>query len=220
MSEYIFVDWDGLVYYDQKIKDYVDKKTDQVESVVFEEDLIVNNPVGEFVAGESVKNLTLKSILIKLLSLSKASSNIEEVIDNQIPLYSGLDGSMLSHNFKQLDENSNPNDIGFYVIKNETGIESAGYQLSTPQIFDNDVLVICIPSNVTVTKIWQYDNGITDSWNVVSILAEDDSYFRVRGTVSKDVDGKDVQYTEYVWNSAAQGGGIVTPCNWRFEIKL
>lgn len=144
---------------------------EKADEVPFEDEQVVTNAMGGFLAGESVKGLTMAQILAKLLGLTKgetpeipeAGDIVEDIVTNQTPMYSMTDdGEMVEVTYNQLtytEENhaAEGENIpsGFYQILDTDGqlIES-GYQETAATSSDE----IPVPYIVALPKAIQKEN--------------------------------------------------------------
>lgn len=186
-------------------KDELRAKSD---AVLFTTDLLVNNPVGKFEIGDSVKGLTIKQILTKILALSSTvdpdttDSLIETIIKNEIPMYQlDANGNMIEgseYTYKEMTPEQAslaPTDECFYQIKDSFGrvIESGYQHLSTPT--DDMFYLVLLPSGVTfgaggntTHQVWDEGQQIwttsnleltSDTDTIKAVLDENDLPFPV-----------------------------------------
>lgn len=192
---------------------------DKADNVLFTTNLIVHNAVGGFVNGDSVQNMTLSDILVRLLGLAENLSVLEYIKKYQIPAYSGLATEELTENeFAVLDGNDcERTESGLYEIYEDDTLVEAGYQVQTEAGDDGNSPKILIPAAAEVIALHQFDDGLTQTWGEIP---NDGTYFQITGTETKTINGQQVEYTVYEWNEEIQGGSIFVPASWRFEIKL
>lgn len=192
---------------------------DKADNVLFTTNLIVHNAVGGFVNGDSVQNMTLSDILVRLLGLAENLSVLEYIKKYQIPAYSGLATEELTENeFAVLDGNDcERTESGLYEIYEDDTLVEAGYQVQTEAGDDGNSPRVLIPAAAEVVALHQFDDGLTQTWGEIP---NDGTYFQIIGTETKMINGQQVEYTVYEWNEEIQGGSIFVPASWRFEIKL
>ena len=200
---------------------------DELE-IPFKNNETVGSAIGGFKAGDSLQGMSIKDILAKILNVGGAPIDppqppeeedtiVEIIIKNQISAYSGLgDNEAVEGTFAELEgATTKYNDVGFYTIYDDDTLTEAGYQVTTAAGDDGMSPFVLIPEIAEVTHIWQFDDGITQQFNIVSIMP-DDMYFYEDGTTT--VNGR--VYKIYRWNEDAQGGSMYIPAYWRFEIKI
>lgn len=158
--------------------------------VLFNENYLVNNPVGGFANGESVMGMTLRNMFIKLLGLEiyvpielpeGTPEEVVPIVNDKKPAYVlGESGELVeatdSKNFyKELTESDakkdNQEESFFYQILNDSGeVVESGYHVSTVYQ-ENDFLTILIPNSITNFHPEVYDAGAGDwatpTWNLV-----------------------------------------------------
>lgn len=197
------------------------KLNTKADEIPFTKPAAAGISMGGIQAGEDLSGLTIAQILTKLLKINEEPENPETIVDTiiqeQIPALGGLgDSSPTASSFQELDgKTAAYTDNGFYTIIENDIITEAGYQTTTIAGDDGNSPYVLIPAIATLKQIWQFDDGITQSWNVVSIMP-DDMYFYQDGTMEQN----GVLYNIYKWNEDAQGGSLYVPGYWRFEIEL
>lgn len=163
-----------------KASDVETALTSKANDILFTEDYVVNTPIGGFVAGESVKGMALKDILIKLLGLVSQTTQpsvVETVMSNKYPTYI-LDESgalvPIAYEYIELTKETakaNSSNTYFYQIVDENGeVIESGYQIATIEQ-ENDWLTISIPSVITNYHVEVYDatagDWTTPTWKFI-----------------------------------------------------
>ena len=195
--------------------------------VPFKNNETVGSAIGGFKAGDSLHGMSVKAILAKILNVGgepidpptppeEEKTIVEIIIDEQIAAYDGLGDDAAEGEFLLLNGTTAKfDDVGFYTIYSGETLVEAGYQVATAAGDDGYSPYVLIPEIAEVENIWQFDDGITQQFNIVSILP-DDTYFYEDGT--QTINGK--VYKVYRWNEDAQGGSMYVPAYWRFEMKI
>ena len=154
----------------------LEKKAD---SVLFTDDQFVNNAVGGFIIGDSVKGLTIAQIIVKLLDLKSTVTPeepdapqgvIASIIANRMPMYSQDEsGNLVETAFDYTtwtEEEASVRMDGistFYQIVDDADeVIESGYQEAT-DYQEEAWLTIALPSSVTNFKVEQFD-GLRNDW--------------------------------------------------------
>lgn len=168
------------------------------DAVLFTTDLFVNDPVGDFVIGDSVKGLTIKQILTRILALSPTvnpdtpdvpttESLVETIIEDKIPMYQlDIDGNIIegsNYSYKEMTPEQAslaPTEECFYQIKDSSGevIESGYQHLSAPT--DDMFYLVLLPVGVTfgadgntTHQVWDEGQQIWTTSNLELISDKD-----------------------------------------------
>lgn len=166
----------------------------KLDSVLFTENYLVKNPIGNFVMNAPVMGMSLKDILINMLGLElyvapslpenvpeETPPAIGELIANTTPVYTLNGSGQLVENtdttnyYVQLtpeEANADLDSACFYqIVDPDTGkLVESGYQIPTEPIETDDYMTVAIPDTVTSFYIEQYNpNGPTDDkWTCVN----------------------------------------------------
>ena len=146
----------------------------KAEDIPFTEDLYVTKESGSFKVGDSVKGLSIKEILAKLLELSTDVPEIEEpdeptepeepkgiietILYNKTPMYEIDDNDVMQEvQFKEITYTEEAyatvrdNQTGFYTVRDDAGeILEAGYQHYTEA--KAPWYIVALPEALTVTE--------------------------------------------------------------------
>ena len=189
--------------------------------------IITSISFGGIEAGTSLKGKTVKEVLEMLLGATEAPKPaVEQIIENNIPAYSGTANSQVDEvEYKLLDaETAEYDDQGFYTAKDEAGnITSAGYQLIIEGNNEADAQAVSIPANAVIKMAYRYDLGGTNTWLPYTFDTEDEANYWVLGeTFTVTVDGNEFSYQTYMYNIDVVGGGdaLTSTEYWRFEIEV
>lgn len=188
-----------------------------------------NDPFGDVVtsigfdgiaAGTSLKGKTVKDVLIMLLGIKEApKSAVEFIMDNRIPFYNGLDGEESSEVAYQLLDTATASytDQGFYTTTNaEGGIANAGYQITFEENLDGVAQTFSMYSDAKIVTAYQYHPAL-NQWVNIDF---DGTYWVESGTDTKIINGQEVVYTTYAYNTELMGDAITSPEYWRFEVEV
>lgn len=178
-------------------------------------------------AGTSLKDKTVKDVLVMLLGIKEApKSVVDYIIDNSIPAYVGtINGQTREVKYMLLDaDTANYADQGFYTTTDAQGnITSAGYQITIIGNNDADAQAFSIPSNAVIKMAYRYDLGGTNSWLPYTFdIADEGNYWIPVNLFTAALSGEEVAYQTYVYNIDVVGGGdaITSTEYWRFEIEV
>lgn len=176
-------------------KDELSVKSD---AILFTTDLFVNDPVGSFKIGDSVKGLTIKQILTQILALSPTvnpdtpdvpttESLVETIIEDKIPMYQlDIDGNVIegsAYAYKEMTTEQAslaPTEECFYQIKDASGevIESGYQHLSAPT--DDMFYLVLLPVGITfgaggntTHQVWDEGQQIWTTSNLELISDKD-----------------------------------------------
>lgn len=159
----------------------------KLDSVLFTENYLVKNPIGNFAMNAPVMGMSLKDILINMLGLElyvapslpdnvpeETPPAIGELIANTTPVYTLNGSGQLVENtdttnyYVQLtpeEANADLDSACFYqIVDPDTGkLVESGYQIPTEPIETDDYMTVAIPDTVTSFYIEQYNpNGPAD----------------------------------------------------------
>ena len=143
---------------------------------------------------------------------------IDYIIENKIPLYSGLVGEKSSAvAYQQLDSTADYTDQGFYIIADNDGkITNAGYQITFDANDENIAQTFAIYSTAKIIAAYQYQ----PAFNQWLDMGFDGVYWIEDGTTTQIVNGKYITYTTYAYNVELMGDAITAPEYWRFEVEV
>lgn len=173
---------------------------EKADEVPFEDERVVTNAMGGFLAGESVKGLTMAQILAKLLGLTKGETPevpdsdgiVGDITTNETPMYSMTDeGELVEVTYNQItytEENSVSEGAnipsGFYQIVDSAGnLVESGYQ-ETAAISSDELpvpYIVALPKAITkenlVVKVYDTLENVykesKDMWNLLTDNYED-----------------------------------------------
>lgn len=213
-------------------KDYVDNiptidLSNKADNIPFTEDYAVGSALGEFVVGDSVKNMTIREILIKLLGLTVTGipddpdgpevgdSVVEEIVTNNTPMYSvNADGEVAEISYDDViiyteeAASKQPTESGFYQITAESGeVIESGYQETT--VNNPDVpYIIALPIRVdfnTMVTVQTYDT-LEGTWKNDSLEMSND-YEEISALCNElGVDISHIDTTQYtLWADMESG---------------
>lgn len=188
-----------------------------------------NDPFGDVIAsvgccniatGTSLKGKTVKDVLVMLLGITEASQSVvEDIMENQIPSYSGLaDTESTVITYQHLDTKvAAYTDQGFYTTTNDDGdITNAGYQIVFDGNIDGTAQVFEIYTDAKIVTAYQYQPAL-NQWLDMGF---DGTYWVEAGTETKMINGKEVAYTTYAYNIEMMGDPITATEYWRFEVEV
>ena len=183
-------------------------------------DVVTSVTCGGIEAGTSLKGKTIKDVLIMLLGVQEApESVVDYIIDNQIPVYSGLeDLESTEVVYQQLDTAiASHTDQGFYTTANAEGkITNAGYQVIIEGNAENIAQTLAIYTEAKIVTTYKYE-PVLSQWVDMGF---DETYWVEDGKVTKVVDGKEIVYTTYAYNVELMGDAITATEYWRFEVEV
>lgn len=150
---------------------------------------------------------------------SENKTNVDYIIENNIPFYSGVVGnenSVVTYN--QLDTlTANYTEQGFYTTTNGDGkITNAGYQITFEDNGENSTQTFSTYANAKIITSYQYQPAFNQWLN----MGFDGTYWVEVGTITKIVNGKEVTFITYAYNSELMGDIITAPEHWRFEVEV
>lgn len=188
-----------------------------------------NDPFGDVVtsigfdgiaAGTSLKGKTVKDVLVMLLGIKEAPKSVVEfIMDNRIPFYSGLSGEESSEIAYQLLDTATTSytDQGFYTTTNAEGdITKAGYQITFEENLDGVAQTFSMYSDAKIVTAYQYHPAL-NQWVNIDF---DGTYWVESGTDTKNINGQEIVYTTYAYNTEVMGDAITSPEYWRFEVEV
>lgn len=146
-------------------------------------------------------------------------SIVDYIIENSIPLYSGIVGEQLSEiKFKQLNTSTTYyTDQGFYTTTNADGkITNAGYQITFRENEENIAQTFAIYSDAKIVTAYQYQ----PAFNQWLEMGFDEIYWIEYGNTTQIINGQNITYTTYVYNAELMGDVITAPEYWRFEVEV
>ncbi len=170
-------------------------------------------------AGTSLKGKTVKDVLVMLLGIqAPPKSVIEYIMSNRIPLYSGLEGDeSVEIPYRQLDsDTANYTDQGFYVTNPNGTITNAGYQVTFEGNTEGITQTFSVYSEAKIVTAYQYQPTL-NQWLEMGF---DETYWIETGTMTKVVNGQEVIYTTYSYNTELMGDVITATEYWRFEVEV
>lgn len=171
-------------------------------------------------AGTSLKGKTVKDVLIMLLGIKEApKSGVDYIIDNSIPFYTGFeDGEASRVEYQQLDTaTAEYTDQGFYTTTNADGeITNAGYQMSFEENTEGIAQTFAVCTTAKIVTAYQYQPAL-DQWLNMGF---DGTYWVEAGTATQIINGQEVTYTTYSYNTELMGDAITAPEYWRFEVEV
>lgn len=141
---------------------------------------------------------------------------IEEIIEKALPIYISLNGESAEIEFKMLDVNTaSHEENGFYIIDTATG-KQIGYQLVLEPSIDGKSHTLFVPKSTPVINSYQYQ-PIIGEWLMMGF---DETYWIYTGTEVHNVNGQEIEYNTYTYNSELWGDPIVVTEYWRFEVEV
>lgn len=146
---------------------------------------------------------------------SEDGTIIDKIVSNEISVYLSHDGVEELVPFKVLGGSSNHTEEGFYVVSNEETIENAGYQVTFRASNSDEPQYILIPKEIVIINSYQYVPNL-GQWFQKGF---DETYWVANGEVTKTINGEEIIYTKYVFNSELWGDPIRTTEYWRFEME-
>jgi hypothetical protein len=150
---------------------------------------------------------------------SDGNGVVDDIINNNIPFYSGLYGESLSKvAYKELNaDTADYTDQGFYIDNGSDGkIASAGYQITFDANDENLAQTFAIYSTAKIIAAYQYQ----PAFNQWLDMGFDGVYWIEDGTTTQLINGKYITYTTYVYNVELMGDAITAPEYWRFEVEV
>lgn len=186
-------------------------------------DVVTSVTCGGITAGTSLKDKTVKEVLMMLLGVKEPAESIADyIMKYQIPAYSGTaNGEIVEVEYQLLDaESADYTDQGFYT---NSDVTVAGYQFTIEGNSNADAQVIAIPANAVIKGAYKHDTYGTGNWLHFSFDTTDEANYWLPGeTMTKMVNGEEVTYQTYVYNVDVVGGGdaITNTQYWRFEIEV
>lgn len=153
------------------------------DAVLFTEDYVVTNPVGNFTANQSVNGLTIEEIIKNILGLKLkttpespegSSDVVQEIVEKKTPIYSqDASGALVASEFEHVvwtaEQAANPlQDLSaFYQIVDDNGkVIESGYQEKTTYN-EEAYLTVALPEDVEDVTIKVWDPDIND-WGPVT----------------------------------------------------
>lgn len=139
----------------------------KADDVLFTENYVVGSKYGAFNVGDSLKNLTLREIIAKMLNATKEIepvSGIDEIISKQIPMLSGSEDGLVSVAYAYLQLTSEeaakaPNTYGFYQIVDDGVVKESGYQIITEATGRRNY-VMALPEGITLVDVLMWDESM------------------------------------------------------------
>lgn len=140
---------------------------------------------------------------------------IEIIINNKLTIFTGDEFSVEGIPFKVLDGNTAPYTAeGFYVIEGET--KQAGYQVVFEKTPSGGPQVFMVPKDAVIINAWQYQ-PILNQWLSMGF---DETYWIYTEDVIQTINGEEVVYSKYIYNSELWGDPITATEYWRFEVEV
>lgn len=184
------------------------------------DNVVTSISFGGIAAGTSLKGKTIKEVLVMLLGVQEAPKPaVEEIMSNSIPFYNGVENGELSEiEYQQLDtDTASYTDQGFYTTTNEDGeITNAGYQMVMDGNTEGNTQEFAVYSEAKIVTAYQYQPAL-NQWLDMGF---DGTYWIETGTTTKTIDGKEVIFTTYAYNTELMGDVIVSTEYWRFEVEV
>lgn len=184
------------------------------------DNVVTTTSCGGIEAGTSLKGKTVKDVLVMLLGIQEASHpTIDYIMEHCIPSYSGLAGDELSEvAYQQLNPfTANYTDQGFYVTTDAKGeVVQAGYQMVFDANVSNDTQTFAMYSGAKIVTAYQYQPVMNQWLN----MGFDGTYWVETGTETKIINGQEVVYTTYAYNTEMMGDVITATEYWRFEVEV
>lgn len=184
----------------------------KLDSILFTENYLVKNPIGNLVMNTPVMGMSLKDILINMLGLElyiapslpenvpeETPPVVSDIIANSVPVHT-LDGSgnlvvtEQTNSYVQLTPSAakeESDDAYFYqIVDPETNelIES-GYQIPTVEDSE-DYMTVAIPETVTAFHVEQF-NPLSGDWERVSYELVPTDAYTADGYIVYTADGTD-----------------------------
>lgn len=150
---------------------------------------------------------------------SDETNVVDYIIKNNIPFYKGIVGKEHSAiEYQKLDiSTANYTDQGFYTETNSNGkITSAGYQITFKENAENIAQTFSICSTAKIMAAYQYYPAL-NQWLDMGF---DGTYWVENGTNTKIINGQEVVFTMYAYNTELMGDAITSPEYWRFEVEV
>lgn len=202
---------------------YIDQEIDNVagaEDTSTFDNVVTSISCGGIEAGTSLKGKTVKDVLTMLLGIKEASQPaVDYITENSIPFYSGLEGEESSEVvYQELDTaTADYTDQGFYTTTNSDGeITNAGYQMTFNENTENIAQTFAMCTTARIVTAYQYQPAL-GQWIDMGF---DGTYWIESGTETKIINGQEVTYTTYVYNTELMGDVITAPEYWRFEVEV
>ena len=164
------------VYTKSEVQTLIPDITSKADNIVFTEDAYVGTSLGGFITGDSLKGLSLKQILTKLLDVKSTipdnppieDSIVKQILENSLTTYilnieNELVANSFYHRILTAEEAEEQCSGSFFFTIPEQSLK--GYQIDT----DNqrhDYLTVSLPDVVTDFKVQQFDM-IRNSWQEV-----------------------------------------------------
>lgn len=186
-------------------------------------DVVTSIACGGIAAGTSLKDKTVKEVLMMLLGVKDPADTVAGyIMEHKIPGYSGtMNGEMTEVKYQLLDvEAANYADQGFYA---DGDVSVAGYQFTIIGNNNADAQVIAMPADAVIKMAYRYDLGGTNNWLAYTFDTTDEANYWLPSEVeTRTVNGEEVVYQNYVYNIDVVGGGdaITNTQYWRFEIEV
>ena len=142
----------------------------KADDVLFTENFVVGIEYGAFQVGDSLKNMTLREIISKMLNAAKQIepiSGIDEIIANQIPMLSGSEDGVTATAYAYKEFTSEeaakaPTTSVFYQIVDGGVVSETGYQIITEQTGRTNY-AIALPEGITLVDVLMWDEP-TSTW--------------------------------------------------------
>ena len=184
------------------------------------DNVVTSISCGGIEAGTSLKGKTVKDVLVMLWGIKEASHpTVDYIMENCIPSYSGLaGGELLEVAYQQLNPfTANYTDQGFYVTTDAKGeVVQAGYQIVFDANADNATQTFAMYSGAKIVTAYQYQPVMNQWLN----MGFDETYWIKTGTETKVINGQEVVYTTYAYNTELMGDVITATEYWRFEVEV
>ena len=212
-----------------------DQLAAKADDILFTSDMIVGNALGGFSQGENVKNMTLKTIVEKLLKLSAPIVDTDITVNNIKPSHTYINGKLTSIDNSQVITDKGlvgPEDeVNLYdsasfnqgVFSDTSG--NIGYQVAFDGFSDaSSNLTIYIDPKYKVTSIEKW-NPLSKAWQTSNdaqgwIWEDGEDGSPKLETVN--IDGEAVQMQVYTWwvDEDNGYGPLGADTQWRFVVAL
>ena len=151
--------------------------------------------------------------------VSDKYTNLDYIIDNQIPFFVGVDGEFEEYDFTVLDrDKSEYTQSGLYVGKNTDNLViSGGYQIPFSMAESEETeQSFLIPKGMKIITAYQY----SEAFERYLEMGFDGTYWYEDGEVEQEVNGQTYTYTKYTYNKDLIGAPIESSEYWRFEMEV
>lgn len=147
---------------------------------------------------------------------SEEGTVVDIIIEGKIPVYIENDGKEDEQEFVILENPTSYKEEGFYVFIDNGEITNAGYQVIFEESKDEIAQSILIPKGAKIINTYQYQPSL-GQW---TSMGTDETYWVAREMIIKTVNGEEIEYIRYTYNSELWGEPIMTEEYWRFEMEV